>query len=412
MTFGHPFLLLSLLVIPLALAFTRVANRRRMRYSVRYTNVDVLAAVAGGGRPWRKWLAATVFLLAIALLCTGISRPHVRRLVVNDNATVVLVLDVSGSMQAQDVKPTRLAAAQQALHGFLSKVPARLKVGLVLFAGEAQVATPPTTDHQLVSQAIDEADFFRGFGGTAIGDALATAVQVGLRSVGQSATSVSTMPQSRSLASYVAAPKQGAPASTLVSILFLSDGHQTRGVLTPMQGANRARSAGIPVYTIALGTTGNTTLRGFPGGFPGGPNGGGGTSRPRTRPEDPGRDRRTHRRQVLPRPLGRLRARRLLDARVEARPQDREHRGDGLVPRGRGAAARRGRRTLHPLGPAAAVEPRAALPERQVERLLEDRRPRLPRSSVVRVDVVDEDVEQRGAADGRGIPEVAAGEPR
>src|SRR5204863_8855111 len=104
--------------------------------------------------------------LALATLCVAVSRPHVHRLVTNDNATVVLVLDVSGSMQAIDVKPTRLAAAQRALHIFLDKVPPRLKIGLVLFAGEAQVATPPTSDHGLVSEAIDEVDFFHGFGGT------------------------------------------------------------------------------------------------------------------------------------------------------------------------------------------------------------------------------------------------------
>jgi Ca-activated chloride channel family protein len=268
MTFGHPLLLLTLVLIPAALAVYRVVSRRRMRYAVRYTNVDVLAAVVAAGRPWRRWLAAGVFLLAVAALCVAVSRPHVRTLVANDNATVVLVLDVSGSMQAQDVKPTRLAAAQKALHTFLGKVPARLKVGLVLFAGEAEVATPPTTDHELVSEAVDEAGFFRGFGGTAIGDAIATAVRVGLRSAGVQGKSVSTAPQAPELASYTTAAT-ARPASSLVSILFLSDGHQTRGILPPLQGAARARSAGIPVYTVALGTTGNTTLKGYPGGFPG-----------------------------------------------------------------------------------------------------------------------------------------------
>src|SRR5436190_13187329 len=268
MNFGHPLLLLTLLVIPVGIVlYLLVARRRRMRYAVRYTNVDVLAAVVATGRPWRRWIASGVFLLAVAALCVAVSRPHVHRLVANDNATVVLVLDVSGSMQAVDVKPTRLVAAQKALHVFLVKVPARLKVGLVLFAGEAEVATPPTTDHALVSEAIDEVDFFHGFGGTAIGDAIATAVQVGLRSVGVHGNSVSAAPATRSLASYVAS--QSRPASTLVSILFLSDGHQTRGILQPLQGADRARAAGIPVYTLALGTTGNTTLRGYPGGFPG-----------------------------------------------------------------------------------------------------------------------------------------------
>ncbi len=269
MTFGHPLLLLTLLVIPAALVAYRLATRRRMEYAVRYTNVDVLASVVATGRPWRRWLMAGVFLLALATLCAALSRPHVHRLVVNDNATVVLVLDVSGSMEAQDVKPTRLAAAQKALHAFLAKVPARLKIGLVLFAGEAQVATPPTTDHSLVAQAVDDANYFRGFGGTAIGDAIATAVQVGLRSAGVNGSSSAAL-SSQDLAAYVTAKPHA--ASTLVSILFLSDGHQTRGVLAPLAGADKARAAGIPVYTVALGTTGNTTMRGFPGSF----NGGGG----------------------------------------------------------------------------------------------------------------------------------------
>jgi Ca-activated chloride channel family protein len=275
MTFSHPYLLLTLLLIPAALAaYWLMSRRRRMRYAVRYTNVDVLAAVVATGRPWRRWLTAAAFLLAVATLCVAVTRPHTHRLVVSDNATVVLVLDVSGSMQAQDVKPTRLIAAQRALHTFLTKVPERLKVGLVLFAGEAEVATPPTTDHTLVGEAVDDADFFRGFGGTAIGDAIATAVTVGLRSAGVGGTGITAAPDpQRRLASYVTAAAR--PASTLVSILFLSDGHQTRGILRPLDGANRARKAGIPVYTIALGTTGNTTLRGFPGGFPGGGGGGG-----------------------------------------------------------------------------------------------------------------------------------------
>ena len=268
MTFGHPLLLLALLVIPAAVAAYRFATRRRMEYAVRYTNVDLLASVVATGRPWRRWLMAVVFLLALATLCIALARPHVHLLVLKENATVILVLDVSGSMGAQDVKPTRLAAAQQALHTFLAKVPARLKVGLILFAGEAQVATPPTTDHALVAQAVDDAGYFRGMGGTAIGDAIATAVQVGLRSVGVSGGSITALSSLRSLAAYATAKLPS--ASTGVSILFLSDGHQNRGLLTPLAGADKARAAGIPVYTIAFGTTGNTTLRGLPGSFNGG----------------------------------------------------------------------------------------------------------------------------------------------
>jgi Ca-activated chloride channel homolog len=267
-TFGHPFLLLTLLALPLALvAHWLVQRRRRMRYAVRFTNVEVLATVVGG-RSWRRAVPAAVFVLALATLCAALARPHVRTGVPLDNATVILVLDVSGSMQAQDVKPTRLAAAQKAIHTFLDKVPSRLKVGLVLFAAEAQVATPPTTDHALVGQAVDDATFFEGYGGTAIGDALATAVRLGQEITGVGGQQAAST--GRSLAVHRSAAS-GPGEKTLVSILFLSDGHQTRGTLQPLDGAALAKQAGFPVYTVSLGTTGNTTLRGgLSGGFFGG----------------------------------------------------------------------------------------------------------------------------------------------
>jgi Ca-activated chloride channel family protein len=262
-------MLVSLLVVPLAVGLYLLAERRRMRYAVRYTNVDLLAAVAGG-RSWRRLVPPAVFLLAVATLCVAVARPRVHALVASDRATIVLVLDVSGSMQANDVKPTRLAAAQQAVHVFLERVPKRVKVGLVLFAGVPQEATPPTTDHRLVEQAVDDADIFQGgFGGTAIGDALAAAVKVGLSSAG--------IAGARGLAVYhpVAAP---GPSSTLVTILFLSDGHQNRGLLQPLQGAAIAKRAGIPVYTVALGTLGGKITNfnfGGGGAFSGGVFGGG-----------------------------------------------------------------------------------------------------------------------------------------
>jgi Ca-activated chloride channel family protein len=269
-TFGHPYLLLTLLALPLALAtHWLVQRRRRMRYTIRFTNVEVLATVVGG-RSWRRAVPAGVFVLALATLCAALARPHVHTGVPLDNATVILVLDVSGSMQAQDVKPTRLAAAQKAIHSFLDKVPSRLKVGLVLFAAEAQVATPPTTDHGLVGQAVDDATFFEGYGGTAIGDALATAVRLGQEVTGVGGQQAA--PAERTLAALrTAAAAAGNAGKTLVSILFLSDGHQTRGTLQPLDGAALAKQAGFPVYTVSLGTTGNTTLRGgFQGGFFGG----------------------------------------------------------------------------------------------------------------------------------------------
>ena len=251
MSFGHPLLLLTLLVVPAAVLALRLAERRRMRYAVKYTNLEVLAAVAGG-RQWRRWVPTSLALLALAVLCVALARPHARSLVPKERATVILVLDVSGSMQAGDVRPTRLAAAQQAVRGFLDRVPPQVRIGLIAFSGDAQVAAPPTTDRGLLRQSLDGIGTFPAFGGTAIGDALAVAVNLAKQAVSGPS----------SLASVSAAPSD---TKGLASILFLSDGHQTRGYLEPLQGAARAKAAGIPVYTVSLGTPGGVLTREFDG---------------------------------------------------------------------------------------------------------------------------------------------------
>jgi len=261
MTFGHPLLLLLPLVLPLALLGRRYVERRRMRYAVRFTNVDVLAGVVGT-RSKARLVAPVLLAAALVALVFAVARPHQKALVPSDKAAVILVLDVSGSMQAVDVKPTRLDAARRAIDAFLAKVPHRVRVGLVLFSGEAVLATPPTTDHDLVRQAADSSGDIDAFGGTAIGDALALAVRVG-RQIAGTAGVQRTALGARTLA----AESTVTPKHPLVSILFLSDGRQNRGLLQPLQGASRARAAGFPVYTVALGTTGNTTLRGRGGGF-------------------------------------------------------------------------------------------------------------------------------------------------
>jgi Ca-activated chloride channel family protein len=248
MSFGHPILLLTLLAIPLAVGLYALLERRRMRYAVTFTNIEVLASVAGG-RSLRRYVPPALFLVALALLCVALARPRRHTLVASDKATVILVVDVSGSMHATDVKPTRLGAAQAAVRTFLDHVPSRLRIGLIAFSSEPQVAAPPSTDRDVVRQSLDELDFFQAYGGTAIGDALAAAVQLGQKTVrGQG-------PQT--IAYTVSKP------SPLVSILFLSDGKQTRGSLTPLSGAQRAKNAGIPVYTVALGTPNGVLTRPF-----------------------------------------------------------------------------------------------------------------------------------------------------
>src|SRR5205807_2139177 len=141
-------------------------------------------------RPPRRQLRwsgpLALFLLALAALCVGVARPQRRTLVPKDRATVILVVDVSRSMEAKDVKPSRLGAATAAVRVFLDKVPDRLQIGLIAFAGDPAIAAPPTTDHRLVRDALDTLEWQPSFGGTAIGDALAAAVRLAGQAGGSS----------------------------------------------------------------------------------------------------------------------------------------------------------------------------------------------------------------------------------
>jgi len=267
MAFKSPWMLLSLLLLAAVVGLWLLAERRRMRYAVRYTNLDVLASVASG-RSWLRLVPAVLVLVGLASLFVGLARPEVERTVVRDRATVILVVDTSRSMQARDVRPTRLGAAQEAVRTFLDEAPSGLRVGLVVFAGEAQVATPPTRDHELVREAVDQIDSYLVFGGTAIGDALRTAVDLGQLTTGESPEEGQIAAgDSRGATRYLAQAGPDPVATSPVSILFLSDGSQTRGLLQPLEGAALAKKAGYRVYTIALGTPqGVITADGF-GGF-------------------------------------------------------------------------------------------------------------------------------------------------
>jgi Ca-activated chloride channel family protein len=237
LSFDRPLALLSLALLPVLAAGYLLARRRRSRYAVRFTNVEVLSAVAPRLGVRREWAVAGLLLAAVGLLCVAIARPHVTRMAAVENATVVLVVDTSRSMLATDIRPSRLAAAKRAAGAFLDRVPDRLRVGLVTFAGDATVAAVPTHDRVLLHRSVDAIDpFASGGGGTAIGDALARSVELARDSFRETG---------------------GLPAGADgagVTILFLSDGRQYRGILPPEAGAARAKQAGIPVYTVALGT--------------------------------------------------------------------------------------------------------------------------------------------------------------
>jgi Ca-activated chloride channel family protein len=173
----------------------------------------------------------------------GLTRPKIMVTEPSENATIVLAIDSSGSMFAEDVEPTRLGAAQEAARLFLDRLPENFRVGVVTFSTEAQVVAPLTHDRELARQSIEY--LFPG-AGTAIGDALARSVELA-----QGESTAEGVPADPIPSAPPAADPEGRPLNT---ILLLSDGHQTRGMLQPLEGARRAKEAGIPVYTVALGT--------------------------------------------------------------------------------------------------------------------------------------------------------------
>jgi Ca-activated chloride channel homolog len=257
MTFATPLALLALPLIPLTILALVLARRRRVRYAIRYPALDVLAGVVERERRGR-WIPAALLILALTALLLGAARPMARVPVPRDEATVMLVIDVSGSMNADDVEPTRMEAAQRAASRFLDRLPDRFQVGLVVFSSEAETLVPPTTDREALRAALDT---LNANGGTAMGDGLARALDVielaRQQALGGPAAPPTTVDPGTGATPAPTTPPPGEarPAVPPAVTLLLSDGANSAGG-DPFIQAERARQLGVPVYTIALGTAG------------------------------------------------------------------------------------------------------------------------------------------------------------
>lgn len=271
MTFQSPELLLDLLLIPIAIGFYLWSQRRRNRYAVRFTNLDLLANIAPRRPSWRRHLPPVLYLLAMAGLLMALGRPTMTLPTPREDATVILTMDVSGSMAATDVAPTRLDAARTAALAFLDQLPTGIRVGLVAFASESQVLVAPTADRAIVREALAR---LRPRDGTAMGDALMQMLDVA-EGV-QASTPPDSPPPSASPGTSAGASSDpgassdaGAPSASpdpstadagppLVASILLSDGANSAGEVEPPTAAARAAELGVPVYTIALGTPAGT----------------------------------------------------------------------------------------------------------------------------------------------------------
>jgi Ca-activated chloride channel family protein len=236
LSFASPIWLATLLLVPAGLAAYLLSRRRARRYAVRYPAAPTLLMAAAAVPPWRRHLPAALVLTALASMSMALAKPHLAGRVAVDRASIMLVTDHSGSMQATDVEPTRLAAAQRAAHTFIDELPGAISVGAVAYAAQPDAVEAPSTDHDVARAVIDgqNAD-----GATATGDALQLAIDL-LRHNGKRSPS---------------------------AIVLLSDGTTTTG-RDPLIAAQRARREHVPIYTVALGTSDATVPNPQPNGPP------------------------------------------------------------------------------------------------------------------------------------------------
>jgi Ca-activated chloride channel family protein len=231
MSFASPFVLWGLLLIPIGLLAYWLVQRRRIKYAARFTNLDLLANVVDASPGRRRHIPAVLALAALAALVVAVARPQAVVAVPRDDATVVLTMDGSASMNATDVAPTRLEAAKSAASSFLDDLPERFRVGLVSFSNATRVLEEPTDDRDAVRTSLDG---IQGEVGTAIGDAIRDSISLAPRDENGQRSD-----------------------KKLFAVLLLSDGANTAGV-NPLDVLDEAKEAGVPVYTIALGTPAGT----------------------------------------------------------------------------------------------------------------------------------------------------------
>lgn len=230
-TFLSPGWLWLLLAVAALLVVYLLLQLRRKGYAARFANLELLGSIAPRRPGWRRHLAFALLLIALASLTVAMARPTKDVRVPRDRATVMMAIDVSLSMQATDVEPTRLIAAQRAAKEFVDLLPPRINLGMVSFSGSASVAVSPTTDRAAVKRAIDNLQLSER---TAIGEAIFSCLDA-----------IKTFQTQL-------AGQDGSPAPP-ARIVLMSDGSNTWG-RTPEQGVAAAKAANVPVSTIAFGT--------------------------------------------------------------------------------------------------------------------------------------------------------------
>jgi Ca-activated chloride channel homolog len=238
-SFSSPEYLLALLLLPLLVGAYVWRERHRQRSAAAWANPALVPNLIDRAPGRRRHIPVALLLLALGVMIVGVARPHATVNVQREEATVLLAMDVSRSMGATDVPPTRLQAAKTAAIEFAEKVPKKFRIGVVAFSTRAQVALPPTADRELLKSALGSLHTGEG---TAIGDAIALSASLGRRQ----------------RADGVVPP---------TSVLLISDGARDGGRRAPLAAARQAKAQHVPVYTILLGTPNGVVQHKLPGGY-------------------------------------------------------------------------------------------------------------------------------------------------
>ena len=268
MTFMWPQFLWLLLAVPMLVAVYFWLLRRKKKLSLRYASLSIVKEAMGTSLNWRRHVPPVLFLLAITAMLVAASRPFAVITLPSTQETIILAMDVSGSMRATDVKPNRLVASQNAAKAFLAELPRSVRVGIVAFAGSAQVVQPPTLSREDLVAAIDKFQLQRA---TAIGSAIVVSlaelfpdegIDLAAMTYGSGKPRGVAIDQTPKKAKKEFVPV--APGSyNSAAIILLTDGQRTTGVDT-MEAAKMAADRGVRIYTVGVGTVDGETI-GFEG---------------------------------------------------------------------------------------------------------------------------------------------------
>ncbi len=249
MSFEWPLALFLLAIVPVLAGLYVWMQTRRRQYALRYASVSLVQQAVGNGPGRKRHLPAALYLLAVTALIIGLARPQATIPVPSNTGTIILSIDVSGSMFAEDVKPNRMEATKEAAREFVEKQPEGVKIGIVSFSDFGALVAPPSEDRK---QALEAISRLRPQRGTNIGAGLAVALDAIYEDQADGEPVVTNDP--------APAPSRTNLDIPPASIVLVSDGQSNTGP-DPLDVAGEAQKAGIKVYTVGIGTPEGTVLQ-------------------------------------------------------------------------------------------------------------------------------------------------------